>query len=113
MPQVFKSGNHFRFIDSLIYYCKCVFFLSLLFSVSHKHPTFAGWFMFIVCEGYIANIRSFFPGTNIEELELMTYEAEEKEDSYSKLEWNLPENYQTMVEFLELLWNGTLKTLSE
>ncbi|WMV56729.1 hypothetical protein MTR67_050114 [Solanum verrucosum] len=71
MPQVFKSGNHFRFIDSLIYYC-----------------------------------------TNIEELELMTYEAEEKEDSYSKLEWNLPENYQTMVEFLELLWNGTLKTLN-
>ncbi|KAG5573783.1 hypothetical protein H5410_063549 [Solanum commersonii] len=73
----------------------------LLFSVSHKHPTFAGWFMFIVCEG-----------TNIEELELMTYEAEDKEDSFSKLEWNLPENYQTMVEFLELLWNGTLKTLN-
>ncbi|KAH0708258.1 hypothetical protein KY284_009685 [Solanum tuberosum] len=71
MPQVFKSGSHFRFIDSLIYYC-----------------------------------------TNIEELELMTYEAEDKEDSYSKLEWNLPENYQTMVEFLELLWNGTLKTLN-
>ncbi|XP_015165278.1 uncharacterized protein [Solanum tuberosum] len=71
MPQVFKSGSHFRFIDSLIYYC-----------------------------------------TNIEELELMTYEAEDKEDSYSKLEWNLPENYQTMVEFLELLWNGTLKTIN-
>ncbi|KAK4725881.1 hypothetical protein R3W88_030798 [Solanum pinnatisectum] len=71
MPQVFKSGSHFRSIDSIIYYC-----------------------------------------TNIEELELMTYEAEDKEDSYSKLEWNLPENYQTMVEFLELLWNGTLKTLN-
>ncbi|XP_055827125.1 uncharacterized protein LOC129895429 [Solanum dulcamara] len=71
MPQVFKSGSHFRFIDSIIYYC-----------------------------------------INIEELELMTYEAEDKEDSYHKLEWNVPENYQTMVEFLELLRNGTLKTLN-
>ncbi|XP_015061519.1 uncharacterized protein LOC107007413 isoform X3 [Solanum pennellii] len=70
MPQVFKSGSHFRSIDSIIYYC-----------------------------------------TNIEELELMTYKAKDKEDSYSKLKWNLPENYQTMVEFFELLWNGTLKTL--
>uniref|UniRef100_A0A3Q7JD78 PGG domain-containing protein n=1 Tax=Solanum lycopersicum TaxID=4081 RepID=A0A3Q7JD78_SOLLC len=70
MPQVFKSGSHFRSIDSIIYYC-----------------------------------------TNIEELELMTYKAKDKEDSHSKLKWNLPENYQTMVEFFELLWNGTLKTL--
>ncbi|MCD9639782.1 hypothetical protein HAX54_024503 [Datura stramonium] len=70
MPQVFKSGSHFRFIDSIIYYC-----------------------------------------TNIEELELMTYKDKDKEELYRKLDWNLPENYQSLVEFSELLWNGTLKTL--
>ncbi|KAJ8539728.1 hypothetical protein K7X08_013980 [Anisodus acutangulus] len=70
MPQVFRSGTHFRFIDSIIYYC-----------------------------------------TTIEEIELMIYEAKGKEDSYRKLDWNLPENYQRLVEFLELLWNGTWKIL--
>ncbi|XP_060173855.1 uncharacterized protein LOC132604381 isoform X1 [Lycium barbarum] len=66
MPQVFRSGSHFRFIDSIIYYC-----------------------------------------INIDELELMTYEAEGKGDFKLKLRWNLPENYQALAEFLELLWNGT------
>ncbi|KAK4374865.1 hypothetical protein RND71_005542 [Anisodus tanguticus] len=36
-------------------------------------------------------------GTNIKEIELMTYEDEEKE-AYHKLNWDLPENCQTLVE---------------
>ncbi|XP_060170978.1 uncharacterized protein LOC132601950 [Lycium barbarum] len=68
MPQVFKSGSHFRFIDSIIYYC-----------------------------------------INIDELELMTYEAERIDSLKLKLSRNLPENYQTLVEFLVLLWYGTQK----
>ncbi|XP_059287114.1 uncharacterized protein LOC132040483 [Lycium ferocissimum] len=44
---------------------------------------------------------------NIDELKLMTYEAEDKGDLKLKLAWNLPENYQALVDFLQLLWNGT------
>ncbi|XP_060170981.1 uncharacterized protein LOC132601952 [Lycium barbarum] len=45
---------------------------------------------------------------NIDELELMTYKPG---DSKSKFPWNLPGNYQTVVEFLELLQYGTRKIL--
>ncbi|KAK4354895.1 hypothetical protein RND71_027089 [Anisodus tanguticus] len=58
-----------------------------------------------------AAISGEYFGTTIEEIELMIYEAKGKEDSYHKLDWNLPENYQRLVEFLELLWNGTWKIL--
>ncbi|XP_060173883.1 uncharacterized protein LOC132604405 isoform X2 [Lycium barbarum] len=68
MPQVFKSGSHFRFIDSIIYY-----------------------------------------SIKIDKLEPMTYKPEDKDDSKFKLGSHLPENYQTLVEFLELLWYGTWK----
>ncbi|XP_060173885.1 uncharacterized protein LOC132604407 [Lycium barbarum] len=69
MPQVFKSGSHFRFLDSIIYYC-----------------------------------------INIDELKLMTYKPEDKDDSKLKeLGRHLPENYQTLVEFLELLQYQTQK----
>ncbi|KAM3337552.1 hypothetical protein P3S68_031877 [Capsicum galapagoense] len=68
MPQVFRSGNHFRFIDSIIYYC-----------------------------------------TTVKELEKETYKADRKIDLYQKNNWNLPENYESLVEFLEIQRRGTKK----
>ncbi|XP_047258259.1 uncharacterized protein LOC124885362, partial [Capsicum annuum] len=68
MPQVFRSGNHFRFVDSIIYYC-----------------------------------------TTVKELEKETYKAERKIDLYQKNNWNLPENYESLVEFLEIQRRGTKK----
>nr|XP_016467397.1 PREDICTED: uncharacterized protein LOC107790019 isoform X4 [Nicotiana tabacum] len=72
MPQVFKSGSHFRYIDSIIYYC-----------------------------------------ITVEELKIEKYKTEGIEDTYRRLpdNWKLPDNYQTLVEFLELLWNGTANFL--
>ncbi|PHT32808.1 hypothetical protein CQW23_29145 [Capsicum baccatum] len=68
MPQVFRSGNHFRFVDSIIYYC-----------------------------------------TTVKELEKETYKADRKIDLYQKNNWNLPENYESLVEFLEIQRRGTKK----
>ncbi|KAM3267310.1 hypothetical protein P3S67_032482 [Capsicum chacoense] len=68
MPQVFRSGNHFRFIDSIIYYC-----------------------------------------TTVKELEKETYKADRKIDLYQKNNWNLPENYETLLEFWEIQRRGTEK----
>ncbi|XP_009627174.2 uncharacterized protein [Nicotiana tomentosiformis] len=72
MPQVFKSGSHFRYIDSIIYYC-----------------------------------------ITVEELKIEKYKTEGIEDTYRRLpdNWKLPDNYQTLVDFLELLWNGTANFL--
>ncbi|KAM3199482.1 hypothetical protein P3L10_031842 [Capsicum annuum] len=68
MPQVFRSGNRFRFLDSIIYYC-----------------------------------------TTVKELEKETYKAERKIDLYQKNNRNLPENYESLVEFLEIQRRGTKK----
>ncbi|PHU01576.1 hypothetical protein BC332_31363 [Capsicum chinense] len=68
MPQVFRSGNHFRFIDSIIYYC-----------------------------------------TTVKELEKETYKADRKINLYQKNNWNLPENYESLVEFWEIQRRGTKK----
>lgn len=65
--------------------------------------------MFIVCGGYIANTGLFYPGTTVKKLEKETYKAERKIDLYQKNNWNLPENYESLVEFLEIQRRGTKK----
>ncbi|XP_060170980.1 uncharacterized protein LOC132601951 [Lycium barbarum] len=57
-----------------------------------------------------AAISGGYFGINIDELQLMTHKPEGKDDSkLKKLGSHLPENYQTLVEFLELLRYGTQK----
>ncbi|KAM3267308.1 hypothetical protein P3S67_032480 [Capsicum chacoense] len=80
MPQVFRSGNHFRFVDSIIYYCKSGLFQSKSGIA-------------------LSNTEFFYPGTTVKELEKETYKAERKIDLYQETQrwdsrWNLvPKNF--------------------